>query len=120
MTFYWYLATPYSKYPHGLLEAWKLACRNAAVLVKARVPVLSPIAHSHPVAAFGGMDPLDLSVWLEADRPLMEGAGGLIVLKAQSWELSVGIAHEIDVFTKAGKPIVYMEPDELPAAFARP
>ena len=27
MTF-WYLATPYSKYPHGIEEAFKEACRQ--------------------------------------------------------------------------------------------
>jgi hypothetical protein len=114
MTFH-YLATPYSKYAGGIEAAFQAAAEQAALLVRAGVPVYSPIAHTHPVAIHGGIDPYDHTIWLEADRAFMEAACGLIVCKLPGWEASYGIQVEVDHFTHAGKPIVYMEPGEVPA-----
>lgn len=111
---FWYLATPYSKYPGGIEEAFKLACREAATLVRAGIRVYSPIAHTHPVATYGEIDPYDHGIWLPADAPFMRAAKGLIVLRAESWEDSHGIKCEIEEFQKAGKPVVYMDPGVVP------
>ncbi len=113
---FWYLATPYSKYEAGLEAAFRLACWNAAKLIQAGVRVYSPIAHTHPVAVHGGIDPYDHGIWLPADAPFMDAACGLIVLTAKGWEESYGIRCEIEAFQKAGKPIHYMEPGVVPAA----
>src|SRR5262245_23039352 len=109
-----YLATAYSKYSGGIEAAHKVACEQAALLVKAGVPVYSPIAHTHPIAIYGDLDPLDHSIWLEADRTFMEAAKALIVCKMPGWEDSYGIAVEVDYFRHAGKPVYYMEPGEVP------
>ncbi|NIA67764.1 DUF1937 family protein [Pelagibius litoralis] len=106
---YHYLATPYSKYPHGLEAAFQEASKAAALLVRAGVKVFSPIAHTHPVAVHGLIDPLDHDVWLPADKPLMDSATGLIVVKMETWEDSYGISVEIQEFKAAGKPISYMD-----------
>lgn len=111
---YWYLATPYSKYPRGLEEAFQEACRQSAVLIKAGIRAYSPIAHTHPIAVAGGMDPLDHGIWLPADRPFMDGAQGLIVCKMDGWSASYGIGEEVKVFVAAGKPVIYMEPGQVP------
>lgn len=114
MSFY-YLATPYSKFPGGLEEAFKLACRETALLIRAGVRVYSPIAHMHPVAIHGEIDPLDHAIWLPADEPMMHAAKGLIVNMAESWGISYGIREEIKAFAAMGKPIIYMTTGELPA-----
>lgn len=114
MTF-WYIATPYSKFPGGITAAFEGAAREAAALVKAGVPVYSPIAHTHPVALYGDIDPLDHDIWLPADAPFMEAAKGLIVCQMEGWEHSYGIGEEIKAFEAAGKPIVYMTPGVVPA-----
>jgi hypothetical protein len=111
---FWYLATVYSKYRLGIVHAHAEACRQAALLVRAGIPVYSPIAHTHPIAIEGDIDPFDHEIWLEADRTFMEAAKGLIVCKMQGWEESYGIGVEIESFERQGKPIYYMEPDELP------
>jgi hypothetical protein len=116
---YWYLASPYSKYPGGLDEAFKEVCRAAASLIRAGVRVYSPIAHTHPIAIHGNIDPYDHGIWLPADEPFMKKASGLIVLRAESWEKSYGISVEIEEFRKAGKPIVYMDPGQVPGEFVR-
>ena len=110
---YFYLATPYSKYPEGIEAAFRDACRVTARLIRAGVPVFSPIAHTHPVAVYGDIDPLDHSIWLPADAPMMKGAWGLIVAHLDSWATSYGIKVEIEEFAKAGKPICHLEEDVL-------
>lgn len=106
---YWYLASPYSKYPDGMKAAFRLACGAAAWLVLHGLPVFCPIAHSHPVAEYGGISPADHEIWLPADAPLMAAATGLIVLMLPTWEDSVGVAFELNHFTLDAKPVRYME-----------
>jgi hypothetical protein len=110
----WYLATPYSKFPGGLEAAFDLACRQSAILIQARVPVFSPIAHTHPIAIIANMDPLDHTIWLPCDAPLMNAATGIIMLRAESWEQSYGMRVERETFEAAGKPVVWMDPDTVP------
>jgi Domain of unknown function (DUF1937) len=103
-----YLATPYSKFPGGIHAAFRAACEVAGWLVHCRVRVYCPIAHTHPIAIAGNLDPHDHKIWLPADRPFMDAAGGLLVAQLPTWEDSFGIAMEIETFQKAGKPIEYL------------
>lgn len=111
---FWYLGTPYSRYPDGIEAAFTLACHQTGLLIHHGVPVFSPIAHTHPVAMLCGMNPFDLAIWLPMDRPMMRAARGLIVVKAVSWEVSQGIAHEIETFQAMDKPVVFMDVDAVP------
>ena len=54
---FWYLATPYVKFPGGLAAAFVAACEQYALLIRAGVPAFCPIAHSHGAAVHGGIDP---------------------------------------------------------------
>lgn len=107
---FWYLATPYSKYPGGLDKAFKMACRATAEFIRLGVRVYSPIAHTHPVAIYGDIDPYDHGIWLPADKPFMDVACGLIVYQAIGWDESRGILEEIKAFTEQGKPVTYATP----------
>lgn len=106
---YWYMATPYSNYPDGLDAAFSAACRAASKLIDDGVRVFSPIAHTHPIAIHGQMDPLDHDVWLPADQPFMTGACGLLVIKMKTWRDSYGVGVEIKEFEADGKPVFYLE-----------
>jgi hypothetical protein len=110
MSFY-YLATPYSKYEGGIEAAFEMACQATAELIRRKIPVYSPIAHTHPIAVHGGIDPLDHGIWLLADQPMMKAASALIVWKAEGWRESRGITHEIAEFASDGKPIVMIDPE---------
>jgi hypothetical protein len=105
---YFYMATPYSKYEQGIHVAFLHACQAAAWLVRHGVPAYSPIAHTHPIALHGEMDPLDHDIWLPADRPMMDAAGGLLIVRMPGWSRSYGIQVEADVFAAAGKPVEYL------------
>ena len=112
-----YLASPYSKYTRGLQAAYQLACANVALLLKAGVPVFSPIAHTHGPAEYGGIDPRDHDFWMRADSPFMELCSGLIVLRADGWKESRGVTAELKYFRHSAKPVIWMEPGILPIEF---
>ena len=109
---FWYLATPYSKYSRGITEAFEDAASIAGTLVEKGIRIYSPIAHSHPIAVHGDIDPEDHSIWLSLDEPFMEAAVGLIVAKMAGWDVSYGIEKEIKAFRQMKKPIMYLEVDE--------
>lgn len=110
----YYLATPYSKYPKGLEHAFRDAARLTARLLVEGLKVYSPIAHTHPIAIHGGLDPLAHDVWLPFDEAIMAKADALLVAHMEGWNDSFGIAHEIGVFKQADKPIyhLFLEPLE--------
>lgn len=107
---FWYVATPYTQYPQGHEAAHILACRATARLMQAGVNAYSPIAHTHPIAVHGNMDKTDHDLWVRVDKPLLEAAVGMIVVMAEAWDRSRGIAHEIAEYNAAGKPVIYWDP----------
>lgn len=108
-----YLATPYSKYKAGINTAFAEAARIAALLLTTGVRVYSPIAHTHPLAIYGNLDPLDHSIWLPFDEAMMEAADCLIVARMDGWDESFGIKHEIEFFQREGKPVIHIDPVTL-------
>lgn len=108
-----YTATPYSRYPEGIQRAFERASEIAADLLRLGVKVYSPIAHTHPIAVYGRLNPLDHDIWLPFDAAMMGKADAMIVAMMAGWETSQGIAHEIKVFENAGKPIFYIETADL-------
>lgn len=108
-----YLATPYTKYAAGIDAAFRDASALAAELLRAGIAVYSPIAHCHPLAIHGGLDPLDHSVWIPFDAAMMDAAKVLIVAHMDGWRESFGVTHEIGVFARAGKPIYDLDPATL-------
>lgn len=109
---YAYLGSAYTRHDAGIEEAARMACRAAGWLIWRGVNVLSPIAHSHPIAHVAGLDPLSHELWMRVDRPLMERADALIVLRSPGWETSRGLAEEIAFFRDSCLPIYGMDVDE--------
>jgi len=105
---FWYLATPYSKYPGGIKKAWEMACGIAAWFIRQGVHVYCPIAHTHPIAIHGALDPYDHDLWMALDEKMMAQAHGLIVAQMDGWQRSHGIGLETAYFEKAGKPVRYL------------
>lgn len=104
-----YVGTPYTRYRGGIEAAFREACKVTARLVAAGVNVYSPIAHTHPIAIHGGLDPLDLTLWLDFDAAMMMKADGMIVARLDGWKESSGVRHEIEVFQTAGKPVFHLD-----------
>lgn len=108
-----YVGTPYSKYPAGIEAAFVDACKLTARLLREGLKVYSPIAHTHPIAIHGEIDPYDHAVWLPFDGAMMEKSEAMIVAMMEGWETSYGVRHEIEVFAGAVKPVYFLEPTEL-------
>ena len=106
---FWYLASPYSKYPQGTAAAFEEVCKAAAWCIQHGIFIHCPIAESHPIALHGGMDSMDHDFWLDNDLLKIEAAVGMIVCKMETWEESTGLLWERDQFRDAGKPVVYLE-----------
>lgn len=107
---FWYLATPYTKYPHGFDAAAKEAARIAGGLLKQDIVVYSPIVHSHHVATAADIPLTGHEFWMKADAPMVAAAQGLIVAKMEGWRDSAGVEHEIQEFLKSRRPIIYLDP----------
>ena len=112
-----YVGTPYTKYPGGIELAFADACKLTARLLKEGLRVYSPIAHTHPIAIHGGIDPLDLNVWLPFDAAMMHKADAMVVAMMDGWETSYGVRHEMETFANAGKQIFFLEPVSLEITF---
>lgn len=117
---YWYLASPYSKYEHGIRQAYVEICRQAALLVRAGVKIYCPIAHTHPIAVHGEIDPLAHEIWLPLDEPFIKNASGLIVCQMQGWQESYGIKVEMQWAKEHKLDIVFMTPGQVPERFLPP
>lgn len=106
MSFY-YLATPYRAYPHGLDAAAEAAERLAASLLDLGVEVYSPIAHSHNIARHVLSAPPISDYWLERQKPFLCACVGVIVAtQLEGWDSSSGIEFEIDFARRANKPVL--------------
>jgi Domain of unknown function (DUF1937) len=119
MAGFWYLGTPFTKYPEGHEAAFRMACHQAALLLRAGIIVYSPIAHTYPIAIHGGFDVTHGVAWVTFDAPLMAAAHGIIICKMAGWDTSHGVTHERETFEAAGKPVVWMEPGVVPAELLR-
>lgn len=110
-----YLATPYSKYPHGLQDAFVSAAKLAGQLLKKGAKCYSPIAHTHPIAIHGSIDPYAHDIWLPFDEAIMNVSDCLFVAMMNGWLASKGVEHEILFFRDAKKPVYLLDPASLEA-----
>jgi hypothetical protein len=110
---FWYIATPYAKYPDGIDAAFQDACKASAWLIKQGVRIYCPIAHTHPIALYGNIDPYSHDIWLPVDRPFMQAACGVIVVRLPTWEISYGIQCEIEEMNKQNKPVRYLWVEDM-------
>jgi hypothetical protein len=108
-----YVATPYSKFSGGLYAAYLGASKIAAGLIKRGFIVYCPIAHCHPIAMAGGLDPLDHKIWLPLNEPFLKAASRLFVAHMDGWQDSYGISEEVKTFEAAVKPIFDLDPVSL-------
>lgn len=113
-----YLATPYSKYRPDIDAAFRDASALAAKLLKLGVKVYSPIAHTHPIAIYGSIDPLDHAIWMPFDEAMMTAASALVVAQMHGWRESKGVLHEIKFFAEQRKPVFYLDTVHLRVATA--
>jgi hypothetical protein len=104
-----YLGSPYTKYASGLDAAFQDVCAIAADLIKEGVKVYSPIAHTHPIAIHGNLDPRNHDIWLPFDQAMMNAADAMVIADMDGWRESYGVRFEIETFQRAGKPVYFRD-----------
>lgn len=108
----WYLASPYNDPdPAVMQQRFEQTCQAAAALMRQGLRILSPVAHSHPIAQYGL--PKGWDYWREVDLMLLEHCDGLIVLTLDGWAESRGVSAETEYAAKHNYPIRYEYPDDL-------
>ena len=108
-----YLASPYTRYRTGREGAFNDVAKIAAQLIWSGVMVYCPIAHLHPIALAGALDPLQIELWYKHNELMMDRCNTLIVAHMAGWDKSDGIVHEINYFLAMNKPIFDLNPHTL-------
>lgn len=104
-----YLCSPYSDPDPAVREArFQAACKFASEMMRAGSHVLSPIAHTHPIALYGL--PKEWAFWEEYDAGILAMCSEMVVLMLDGWEESVGIAAEVKIAEGLGMRISYLDP----------
>ena len=106
-----YLGSPYTKYAAGIEQAFRDVSEIAAEMLRDGVKVYSPIAHTHPIATYGNLDPLNHEIWLPFDQAMMDAAEAMVVADMDDWRESYGVRYEIDYFRAADKPVYFRSAD---------
>src|SRR5512139_3335222 len=92
-----YLASPYSSADEEIKEhRYKLACIACAQLVRSGKVVYSPIVQCHSIAKLMEL-PTGWDFWKDHCAFFISCSEGLIVLKLDGWESSVGVAAEVEM-----------------------
>ena len=103
-----YLASPYTHpVPEVQNQRFEAVCRRAAQMLRLGIHVFSPIAHTHPIAAYGL--PKNWRFWESYDREILDMCSEVYVLMLDGWEDSVGVRAEIKMATDLGKKVTYIE-----------
>jgi hypothetical protein len=111
---FYYLATPYSKFPGGKEEAFRLACLAAAQCYAEGILVFSPIAHTHCIAVIGGLDG-SYQQWQIFNEVMLRASLGMIVVEMEGWDVSDGIEAETVWCTENKKPITFRPSPLIPS-----
>lgn len=103
----YYLASPYShKNPKVRKERAESVTEAAVSLLKHGIFVFAPISYNEPWEKYNL--PGDWTFWCDFDKTFIERCdGGIIVLKLDGWENSVGVSAEVSYAKSLGLPIYF-------------
>ena len=108
-----YFGNPYTN-PDPLVMACRAECvdKAAARLLTHDIVTYPPIAINSRWNAYENF-PHVWSFWEKTDKSFLCRCDGLIVLKLDGWEESVGLISEIEYATELGMPICFITYDDL-------
>ena len=107
-----YLAIPYSHSDEEVKELrYEIANWISAYLMRMDAIVFSPITHSHPLVKYGL--PTGYEYWRTQDESFMDTCASIIVVTLDGCDSSNGVNSEIMYMTNSGKPVHYLDLEEL-------
>jgi len=102
-----YLASPYTNNINWNFEKTEAI---VAEMMKAGLPVFSPIVHNHSIAEKYDL-PKDYEFWKGYNRAILCKAAQLYILTLPSWEISRGVQDEIAFAKELHIPQMFVHPD---------
>lgn len=103
-----YLASPYTSTDPAIVEVrFHTVCRITGQLLNQGYHVLSPIAHSHPVAVACEL-PKHFEFWRDYDHALIQVCSEVWVCTIPGWRDSVGVTDEKAFARSLGIPVRYV------------
>lgn len=106
-----YLASPYSHPDPDMREArFDAVCAATAAMMRDGLLVYSPIAHGHAITMRNDL-PLDWQFWSALCEAFVSRCDRLWVLTLGGFDQSVGVAAEVKIAEKLGKPLDFIEWD---------
>lgn len=109
----YYLASPYS-HPDPIIKKKRAedVTECAVDLLHHGVFVFAPISYNEPWEKYNL--PGDWNFWQDFDKTFVARCdGGVIVLKIDGWDKSVGVTAEIAFAKSIGLPIYYATPEQI-------
>lgn len=108
-----YLASPYSHTDPVIRDQRAKAAANATIdlIFIHRLTVFSPIVHGHFLWVANSNLPTDAKAWGRFNNDFIFLADELYVLCLEGWDVSIGVAEEIELAEKLGRPVRYLNPD---------
>ena len=104
-----YLASPYSSDdPRVANWRWRAVCRAAARMMSQGKFIISPVAHTHPIAQAGNL-PYGWDYWQRYDYLLIDACDEVYVLTIDGWDSSIGVGYEVQYAQSTGKPVTYID-----------
>jgi hypothetical protein len=104
-----YLASPYSHPDLYVMQLrYETACKVTAHFMKDGKLIYSPIVHNHVLARQYSM-PTGFEYWHRHDLSMLDRCSELYVLMSRGWDISVGVANEVEHAKQSNKPIKYID-----------
>lgn len=105
-----YLAGPYTHADPAVMEhRYQETLKMVGLLTNKGYVVYSPIAHFHPVACVCDL-PRDFQFWQRINFWMIDRADVLYVLQLDGWDVSIGVAAEIERAVAQNKTIIHLTP----------
>jgi len=105
----YYIATPYFHIQEEIrTNRYKIAVQVAGVLLQNNIHCFSPIAHNHHIALQYEL-PKGWDFWGPYDEQILKRCNGIIIVMADGWVESKGIAAEVVMAQDYSLPIYYMD-----------
>lgn len=104
-----YLAVPYTHADPAVEDyRYRTVTKVATELMKKGRVVFSPITQAVPLKQAGEL-PTKWEYWKTFDTVFLERCDRLMVLTLDGWKESVGVTEEIQIATRLGLPIEYID-----------
>lgn len=108
-----YIMSPYSGSQEQMRRRFLAASLWTTRLAEAGIPIISPIMHWHEAANTYNL-PKDHQFWFHQNLNIMQACDAAILLALEDWELSKGVAAEMDWMRKHKKPVYILDLEPAP------